>query len=75
MTRYEKIKSLGDEFFKLIKAGLIPVHLLDWKVYYEAYIQHCEKEKPNEAACMVAAHYDISKRTTFRIIKYMKEAA
>jgi len=74
MSRYETILNLKETFFKLINAGLIPIHLMDWKVYYEAYVQQCEKDKPHEAACMVAANYDISRRHLYKIIAYMKGA-
>lgn len=72
MSRYETITSLGDDFLKLINAGIVSVHLLDWKVCYEAYLQYMEKEKHSEAINLVAAHFDVSRRQTERIIAYMK---
>ena len=42
MSRYETIKNLGDDFVKLIGKGLVPVHLLDWKMYYESYLKEAE---------------------------------
>ena len=42
MTRYETIAGLGANFIKLMGKGLIPTHILDWKVYYEAYLTEME---------------------------------
>lgn len=78
MTRYQTILSLGNAFTVLIGKGIIPVHLLDWKVYYEAYLAQKELEekkatrKKTEAVETVAVHYDISRRHLFQIIKYME---
>lgn len=79
MTRYETIVNLNDNFVKLMSTGLIPVHLLDWKVYYEAYLQELEVQKRNsykikktEAVETVAVNYDISKRQMFYVISFME---
>lgn len=72
MTRYETIKDLGEDFLKLINFGLIPVTILDWKVYYEAYTQEVKHYKKTEAALTVAAQYDISRRQMFRVIDFME---
>lgn len=79
MTRYQKIVNLGEEFLRLVNAGLISCHLLDWKVYYEAYLNQLElqrkqtsKNKKTEAVATAAVHYDISKRQMFNIIAYME---
>ena len=74
MSRYETILSLNENFLLLINKGLVPVHLLDWKVYYESYIEHCKIHKKYEAANIVAAHYDVSQRQMRRIVAYMKGA-
>ncbi len=78
MTTYEKINSLGDEFMALINHSLVPVHILDWKVYYEYYLTQKEllknesKGKKEEAVNITSAYYDLSRRTMYRIIKYME---
>lgn len=81
MTRYEILLSLGDNFVKLIAKGFIPVHVLDWKVYYEAYMterekleKECGKLKKGEAVSMVAANYDLSKRAVYTVINFMEGA-
>jgi len=81
MNRYETILSLGDNFIKLMGKSLIPVHVLDWKVYYEAYLKQTEllnkqygKPKKTWAAGMVAEEYKISERQMFKIISFMENA-
>ncbi|HYD91578.1 MAG TPA: hypothetical protein VEA37_08855 [Flavobacterium sp.] len=80
MTRYETITSLGDEFMKLMGKNLIPVHILDWKVYYEAYLKELDslqrkygKLKKIRAAGIVADNFNISERQLFKIIAFMEE--
>lgn len=79
MTRYETILSLGDDFIKLMGKNIIPVHILDWKVYYEAYLKEKDvlektygKNKKTRAATVVADTFKISERNIFKIIAYME---
>jgi len=79
MTRYETIVSLGDNFVKLMGKNLIPIHILDWKVYYEVYLKELAANgttiRPRDkslAANVVADEYDISKRTMYNIIAFME---
>lgn len=79
LTRYEHITGLGDVFLKLIAQGFIPTHILDWKVYYEAYLTEAEtlkkqhgRSKKTRAAGNVADTYKISERCMFSIIAFME---
>ncbi|MFP9114922.1 hypothetical protein ACLI1A_13380 [Flavobacterium sp. RHBU_3] len=79
LTRYESITALGDNFLKLIAQGFIPTHILDWKVYYEAYLTEAEalkkqygRTKKTRAAGNVADTYKISERCMFSIIAFME---
>jgi hypothetical protein len=79
MTRYETIQGLGDDFMKLMARNIIPVHILDWKVYYEAYLKEAEalntrytKRQKTIAARIVADEYKISPRTMFNVIAFME---
>ena len=79
MTRYETITGLGDDFVKLISKGLVPVHLLDWKVYYEAYLRESEKQRQKHGkvrkthvACTIADDFKISERSIFTVIAFME---
>ena len=79
MNRYETITSLGENFMKLMGKNLIPIHILDWKVYYEAYLKEMEYQQKNfkkprktHAAGCVAEQYKITERTMFNIIAFME---
>lgn len=79
MNRYETIVSLGENFMKLMGKNLIPIHILDWKVYYEAYLKemeyqkkHFKKPRKTHAAGVVAEQYKITERTMFNIISFME---
>lgn len=80
MTRYQTITNLGDSFLSLMGKGIIPVHLLDWKVYYEAYLTYLKDERKSfikvrkrEVVATVAAHYNISERMLFKVIAFMEK--
>lgn len=77
MTRYDYIISLGDNTLKLIAKSLVPLHILDWKVYYEAYLNELDLQKKNtgkvkkeDAVLNVTATYDIGRRQLYNIIKF-----
>ena len=79
MNRYETIISLGEDFIKLMGKNLIPVHVLDWKVYYEAYLKeteyhkkHFKKVRKTHMAQLVAESYNITERTMFNVIAFME---
>lgn len=79
VTRYNSLTALGDTFLQLIAQGFIPTHILDWKVYYEAYLIEAEalkkqfgKPKKTRAAGNVADTYKISERCMFSIIAFME---
>ncbi|WP_294823638.1 hypothetical protein [uncultured Flavobacterium sp.] len=79
MTRYEAITGMGGDFTKLISLGLIPIHIADWKVYYEAYrneldsaMQQGRKREKCIVADIVADQYDITRRTVYNIIAFME---
>ncbi|RYD77136.1 MAG: hypothetical protein EOP55_09970 [Sphingobacteriales bacterium] len=79
MTRYEVITGLGDQLGLLMAKSLIPVHILDWKVYYETYLNEAAKYKllhgktgKTYVAGLVADEYNLSERTVFSIIAFME---
>jgi len=79
MNRYETIVNNEKTILSLICKNIVPVHILDWKVYYEAYLQdlnnqkkNCSKVKVMEAMKTVAANYDVSNRHMQRIVAYME---
>ena len=79
MTRYEIIMSLDDTFTKLMAKKLSPVHILDWKVYYETYNTEKElaakkrvKSTKTEIATTIAGRYNITERTLYNVIAFME---
>lgn len=79
MTRYDTINALGDNFIKLMGKSLIPIHILDWKVYYEAYLKeqehqkkHFTKVRKTNVVATVADNYNISERSMFSVIAFME---
>jgi len=51
MTRYETITALGDTFVKLMGKSFIPVHILEYKLYYEAYLKDWITTKNTSPKC------------------------
>lgn len=79
MTRYQTITSLGDNLLKLISKKLIPIHILDWKVYYEAYLAEKERSvnsrvKSNKTQIIydLAGRFNITERTLYNVIAFME---
>lgn len=79
MTRYQTITALGDDLIKLMSKKLIPIHILDWKVYYEAYITETEsaakkRVKTNKTQIIydLAGRYNITERTLYNVIAFME---
>lgn len=72
MTTYETIIKQEQNILNLISIGVVPVQILDWKVYYEAYLEEINRVKKSEAVMIVGAKYDISCRMMYYIIKFME---
>ncbi len=72
-SRYETISSMGDEFIKFIRIGLIPIHLTTYKVVYEEYKKQLQihSDEPFKAVKNTAIDYDLQIRQVYRIIEYM----
>jgi len=57
--------------------NFVPMHILDYKVYYEAYLENMRlqnitgKAKTSKAISDVSGKYDISRRQMERIVKFM----
>lgn len=79
MTRYQTIVSLNENLLKLVKKKLIPIHILDWKVYYEAYLAEKEyaatsriKTNKTQIIYNLAGRFDITERTMYNVIAFME---
>lgn len=82
MVAYELIQKLEqlDYFDQLLKGGIIPMHLIDYKMIYEFYVNELNtlkkirwvKNTKRQAIENTAGEYNISERTVYEIIKKMK---
>ncbi len=73
MTTYEILISFENNlsFLNLLKKGVIPLSVLDKKVYYEYYLN--ERKTTNKAQSITNAseEYKVSERTIIRAIDFM----
>jgi len=62
------------EFLSLIKKGLLPLSILDKKVYYEYFLSDFKKTKlKSESIRNTSEEYDVCEMTIKRAIKFMEE--
>ena len=73
MNTYELLKKIenDNDFLWMLKKGVIPVSVLDRKVYYEAYLSELKKVDKKQAIANVSEDYKKSERTIIRAIKAM----
>lgn len=71
-TKYEVLKSLGDDFVRLVRLGIISLKVLDQKVFYEAYLKQRENHIKSVAITYISDEYGISERQLYTIIKEME---
>lgn len=73
MNLHTLIKHIENDttFIKLIELGVIPINVLDKKVYYERYLQERRKESKMQSVTNVSEEYGVSESTVRRAIKYM----
>lgn len=73
MNLHTLIKHIENDttFIKLIELGVIPINVLDKKVYYERYLQERRKEGKMQSITNVSEEYGVSEITVRRAIKYM----
>lgn len=60
-------------FLMLLKKGIIPISILDKKVYYERFLYERKTHKKMQSITNVAEEYGISEKTVQRAIKLMTE--
>ena len=71
VTRYDYILNMNGDLITLVRIGLTPIHLLDWKVIYETYLR-VKQTDTRSFIQDVANEYDITRKTVYNIIKYME---
>tara|TARA_Y100000815_G_C13153944_1_gene429063 strand:- start:36 stop:290 length:255 start_codon:yes stop_codon:yes gene_type:complete len=83
MSNYELITKLEklDYFNSLLKGGIIPVTLIDYKVIYEWYLNELKRLSPSgkqsttikrQAKCNTAEEFSVSEVQVYKIIQKMK---
>jgi len=73
---YELIKRIENstEFLSLIKKGLLPLSILDKKVYYEYFLNDFEKTNlKSESLRNTSEEFDKCERTIIRAIEFMEK--
>lgn len=69
-TRYEVLTNINLQ--KLICLGILPCHLLDWKLFYEKYESELIENNSKEQAYQnTADEYGVSTKTVKRAVKFM----
>ena len=73
MVTYDYIKLIENDtnFLVLLRKGVIPLIVLDYKCYYESYLNELKKVSKTQAITNVAEDYNKSERTIRRAIKFM----
>jgi len=71
---YQFIKRIENtlDFTTMLQKGIIPLTILDKKVYYEFYINDLKKSKQKtQSVFNTAKEYNVSERTIQRALTYM----
>ena len=73
-NRYELITKIQSDilFLKLLKKGLLPLSVLDRKVYYEYFLNEFKTNKRWQAITNTADEFNVCESTIRRAIKYME---
>lgn len=74
-NRYKLIKRIenSSEFLALISKGMLPMVILEHKVYYEYYLDDLKKtQSKSQSVLNTSEEFDKSERTIFRAIQFMK---
>ena len=71
-NRHEIICEMGASFIAQVKYGFIPVHIMDWKVIYEFYLECRSKHKKTESIMLACDRFDLCQTTGFQIVKWME---
>jgi hypothetical protein len=73
MNNYDFIKKIDQKlYYALITKGLIPMHIMDWVLIYENYLEEKKKNKATISVTYVAEKYNCSEIKVWKIINFMK---
>jgi len=59
-------------YWLLIKKGVIPISILDRKIYYEYYTDKIRTNKKRKAIELTAIEFDVTLMTVYNAIKFME---
>lgn len=72
MVNYDFLKKIDNRLFlDLVRRGIIPIHIMDYLVVYETYLQQNTENKKSVAITYCAEKYNCSERTIHNIINFM----
>ena len=73
LTTYEILISFENNlsFLNLLKKGVIPLSVLDKKVYYEYYLNERKTTNKAQSITNTSEEYKVSERTIIRAIDFM----
>ena len=73
MTIYEILNVFENDlnFLNLLRKGVIPLSVLDKKVYYEYYINERKTTNKSQSITNTSEEYKVSERTIIRAINFM----
>ena len=75
VSTYEIIKDIEEKdfFLTLVKRGVVPLSILDKKVYYERYLLELETKSQAQAILSASDEFRVSDNTIRRAIKFMEK--
>lgn len=72
MVNYDFLKKIDNMLFlELVRRGVIPVHIMDYMVVYETYLQQIINNKKSVAITYCAEKYNCSENTIRNVINFM----
>jgi DNA-directed RNA polymerase specialized sigma54-like protein len=74
VTNYELILKMEKhgEYLQAIRRGIMPIVVMDYRLYYEKYIQERKGVSKMQAITNVSEEYGVSESTVKRAVRFMK---
>jgi hypothetical protein len=70
MVRFEVLKSI--ELTKLVGRGIVPIHLMDWLVIYEYYLDERKTLGKMQSYSNTAENYKLSESHIMNVVSWME---
>ena len=72
MTNYDFLKSIEQKLFlELVKRGIIPIHIMDYLLIYETYLNEMQSNKKSVCITFCSDRFNVHENTIRNIIKFM----